>query len=189
MRKRPVASNRWMWLSIVLCVAAAGCLLWQVWRSDDVVPEAQAPHEQNPAKGDKQVTRFQLAPAEDYREVLARPLFSRDRRESTQTGGEETPLAQISLSGVVLVRGKRVALLRFGGDSKVMHVAEGQQASGWLIESVQPDKVVLRRGELASAVPLDYKRKTDAGAVQVGQSVQAIPQQIPLTGGEAKAKQ
>jgi hypothetical protein len=189
MRKRLAASNRWTWCSAVLCFAAAGCLVWQMWRSDDIAP-VSAPasaSDQKAAEGERQLASFQLAPAEDFEEVLARPLFNRSRRpdltqENLQGGGgasEEAAAAQISLNGVVLTGDRRIALLRLDSDPKVMHVAEGQRAGGWLIEAIRPDRIILRRGDSASEVPLDYKRKNDAGIAQVGRPVEAVPQDNP----------
>jgi hypothetical protein len=189
MRKHPAASNRWTWYSAAVCLAAAGCLVWQMWRSDDIAPvsAAASASDQMAGEGERQLASFQLAPAEDFEEVLARPLFNRSRRpdvvqDNLQAGGggsEESPAAQISLNGVVLTGARRIALLRLDSDPKVMHVAEGQRAGGWLIEAIRPDRVILRRGDSASEVALDYKRKNDAGAVQVGRRVEPAPQNNP----------
>jgi len=160
-----------------------------MWQSDDIAP-VSAPasaSDQKAAEGERQLASFQLAPAEDFEDILARPLFNRSRRpdlaqENPQGfggGSEEAPAAQISLNGIVLAGGKRIALLRLDNDPKVMHVAEGQRAGGWLIEAIRPDRVILRRGDSASEVALDYKRKNDAGAAQVGRRVEAAPQNSP----------
>ena len=195
MRKRIAASDRWTWCSAALCLAAAGCLAWQLWQSDDIAP-VSAPasaSDDKTAEGERQLASFQLAPAEDFEEILARPLFNRSRRpdlaqENPQGAGgsEEAAASQISLNGIVLAGGKRTALLQLDGDAKVMHVAEGQRAGGWLIEAIRPDRVILRRGDAASEVVLDYKRKNDAGTAQVGRRVEAAPQNSPpaaLEGG------
>jgi type II secretory pathway component PulC len=187
MRKRLAASNRWTWCSAVLCLAAAGCLAWQMWQSDGIAPLSAtvSTSDQKPAEGERELASFQLAPAEDFEDILARPLFNRSRRpdlaqenpQGSGSGSEEA--AQISLNGVVLAGGRRIALLRLDSDPKVMHVAEGQRAGGWLIEAIRPDRVILRRGDSASEVALDYKRKNDAGAVQVGRRVEPAPQDNP----------
>ncbi len=120
-----------------------------------------------------------MPPAEEYEELLMRPLFNRSRRPETteqtpQAGtegdeGKGAQAAKISLNGVVLARGRRVALLRLDNDPKVMHVAEGQRAGGWLIEAIRPDRIILRRGETASEVALDYKRKNGGGGTEAEQ--------------------
>ena len=185
MRKRLTAFNRWTWYSAVLCLTAAGYLVWQIWRSDDIaaIPAPASTSDQPVTEGEGQLASFQLAPAEDFEEILARPLFNRSRRpdsakENLQGGSgasEDAPAAQISLNGVVLAGGRRTALLRLDNDPKVMHVAEGQQAGGWLIEAIRPDRIILRRGDSASEVALDYKGKNDAGVAQIGRPAEAAP--------------
>jgi hypothetical protein len=177
---RLAASNRWTWFSAALCLAAASFLGWQMWRSDEValVSTTQPIDETQPAEDEQQLASFKLPAAREYEDIILRPLFNRTRRpdaprEIAQAGGEGsdskgTPAAQISLNGVVLTRGRRVALLRLDNDPKVMHVAEGQRAGGWLIEAVRPDRIVLRRGDTASEVALDYKRRDGGGGAQVG---------------------
>src|SRR5512147_571115 len=113
MRKQLAPTNRWTWCSVALCLAAAGCLVWQMWRGDENAP-LSAPasaSDQKAAEGERQLASFQLAPAEDFEEILARPLFNRSRRpdlaqENAQGGSEEAPAAQISLNGIVLAGGK-----------------------------------------------------------------------------------
>jgi len=166
-----------------------------MWQSDDIAPlsAAVSTSDQKPTEGERQLASFQLAPAEDFEDILARPLFNRSRRpdlaqENPQGSGSgsEEAAAQISLNGVVLAGGRRIALLRLDSDPKVMHVAEGQQAGGWLIEAIRPDRVILRRGDSASEVALDYKRK-NAGAAQVGRRVEAAPQDNPPSGQDEGA--
>jgi hypothetical protein len=180
MRQRLAASNRLTWFSAALCLAAAGFLGWQLWRTEDaaLVSTVQSVDQAQPAQGEQQLASFELPGAEEYEDIRLRPLFNRSRRpdapqEIPQAGGDGsdskgTPAAQISLNGVVLTRDRRVALLRLDNDPKVMHVAEGQRAGGWLIEAVRPDRIVLRRGDTASEVALDYKRRDGEGGAQVG---------------------
>lgn len=197
MRKQLAPTNRWTWCSAALCLAAAGCLVWQMWQRDENAP-LSAPasaSDQKAAEGERQLASFQLAPAEDFEEILARPLFNRSRRpdlaqENAQGGGggsEEAPAAQMSLNGIVLAGGKRIALVRLDNDPKVMHVAEGQRAGGWLIEAIRPDRIILRRGDSASEVALDYKRKNDSQSAQPGRRAEAVPQGSPPTAPEEGA--
>jgi type II secretory pathway component PulC len=83
------------------------------------------------------------------------------------TGGEQAA-ARIALNGILLTDDRRVALLRFDNDSKVMHVAEGQEAGGWLIKKITSDRVIVGRGQQESEILLDFKRTTSQqGAVPV----------------------
>ncbi|HYN39884.1 MAG TPA: hypothetical protein VES39_11600 [Rhodospirillales bacterium] len=120
---------------------------------------------------------FELSPSADYVEIVERPLFNPTRKPAppdeakpgSGAGAEETAATQIALNGIVLVGNRRVALLRFDNDPKVMHVAEGQQAGGWRIEKITADRVTLRRGQQENQVVLDYKRR--GGNEQAGAPV------------------
>lgn len=170
MRKRLAISNLWTWCAALACLAAGGFLAWQVMQSDGVGPLPNGVAAEKAVEVDSDLDAYELGPPERYEDVLARPLFNQSRRpdpprEKLQVGGGETAeasAARISLSGVVLTRGKRVALLRLDNDPKLMHVAEGQQAGGWLIEVVRADRVVLRRGDSRTEVGLQYKRSNAA---------------------------
>lgn len=177
MRKHLAASNQWTWCAAALCLAAAVFLGWQIARNDEiaVVSSVQSPDEARPAENERQLASFKTLPAEEYEDILSRPLFNRSRRpeiaqENSQAAAGEketgTPAANISLNGVVVARGRRVALLRLDNDPKVMHVAEGQQAGGWLIEAIRADRIILRRGDTASEVALDYRRQSGGSVTQ-----------------------
>jgi Type II secretion system protein C len=177
MRKHLAASNRWTWCAAALCLAAAVFLGWQIVRNDEiaVVSSVQSADETRPAENERQLASFKMPPAEEYADILSRPLFNRSRRpeiaqENPQASGDNetqgTPAANISLNGIVVARGRRVALLRLDNDPKVMHVAEGQQAGGWVIEAIRADRIILRRGDTASEVALDYKRQSGGSVTQ-----------------------
>lgn len=186
MRKHLAASNRWTWGAAALCLAAAVFLGWQIARNDEiaVVSSVQSADETHPAENERQLASFKMPSAEEYADILSRPLFNRSRRpeiaqENPQASGDNetqgTPAANISLNGVVVARGRRVALLRLDNDPKVMHVAEGQQAGGWLIEAIRADRIILRRGDTASEVALDYRRQSGGSATQAARPPENQP--------------
>jgi Type II secretion system protein C len=186
MRKHLAASNQWTWCAAALCLAAAVFLGWQLARNDEiaVVSSVQSADETHPAENERQLASFKMPPAEEYEDILSRPLFNRSRRpeiaqENPQASGDNetqgTPAANISLNGIVVARGRRVALLRLDNDPKVMHVAEGQQAGGWLIEAIRADRIILRRGDTASEVALDYRRQSGGSVTQAAQPPENQP--------------
>jgi hypothetical protein len=194
MRKHLAASNRWTWCSAALCLAAAVFWGWQLRPNDElgaVLPSADEPLQ---TEDERQVASFQMPAAEEYENIVTRPLFIRSRRpESSQqasqanSGDSEskgTPAAHISLNGVVVARGRRVALLRLDNDPKVMHVAEGQQAGGWLIEAIRPDRIILRRGDRASEVVLDYRRPNGESVTQAASPLENQPRENVTSGDQ-----
>lgn len=203
MAARFVPSSPWTRAAAAACVAMATLLAYQLWRSDPAIdaarqpaPEEQAldqaleqPQEQAPDQpaetesGDESPAGFELPPAEEFAEVTERPLFSRSRRPAPPeegqpgeaTAGGDATAARIALNGVLLTHTRKVALLRFDDDPKVMHVSEGQEAGGWLIKKITADRVVVSRGQQESEILLDFKK----GPNQQG----AVP--IPLYSPEA----
>jgi general secretion pathway protein N len=77
--------------------------------------------------------------------ALARPLFSSTRRppQTASAGGTgDSDLADRRLTGIVTAPGHRLAIFAVIGD-KPLTVAEGDEVSGWRVESITPREVSL----------------------------------------------
>jgi hypothetical protein len=77
--------------------------------------------------------------------ALARPLFSSTRRppQSAPAGGAgDSDLADRRLTGIITTPRHRLAIFAVTGD-KPMVVAEGDEVSGWRVESITPREVSL----------------------------------------------
>jgi hypothetical protein len=189
MPKRFVPTTRWTRWAAAACLVAATLVVFQLWRSDPPTGPAPAQPSSTEAAvsgGGEETAAFSLRPSEDYVEIVERPLFSRSRRpappEETKPGVgaggvEDGTAARIALNGIILTGKRRVALLRFDNDPKVIHVSEGQEAGGWLIEKINADRVVVRRGQQESEIVLDYKKNANQQA--------AVP--VPLTSADTMA--
>jgi len=195
MAKRFVPASGWTRWAAAACVAAGGFVVFQLWQGD--VPLSKPPDQQTAvapteaASGEPTQAGFEMKPSGDYTQIVERPLFTRSRRPPPPSeskaaaggAGQAAAAAKIALNGIVLAGGRRVALLRFDSDPKVMHVSEGQQAGGWLIERIGADRVVVRRGQQASEIVLDYKRHGDQDAMPVPLPAE-MEDQEPMEGGE-----
>lgn len=95
--------------------------------------------------------RFAMPSASALSEVIARPVFSPTRRPAPQ-GAAVAASAAFSLVGVVIAPGERRALLGFGQPRKIARVAEGEEISGWTVEAILPEKVIVRRADLREEV-------------------------------------
>jgi hypothetical protein len=83
-------------------------------------------------------------------EILERPLFSPSRQAvETAPPGEETgkpkepPKLPRRLAGLSIRPEAREALFERDGEKPVV-VKEGQEIDGWVVSSIQPDRVVLK---------------------------------------------
>jgi hypothetical protein len=175
MPKRFLQTTSRMRWAMAATAAAALFLVYQLWRGDTPVvpPAARAPVVEatatTAAEDGTATSDFELQPSADYVVIVERPLFNRTRRPAspdeqkpgTGTAEDEKAASQVALNGIVVAGTRRVALLRFDDDPKVMHVSEGQRAGGWQVEKIAADRVFLRRGQQASEIVLDYKRRGD----------------------------
>ena len=183
--------TRW---AMAACAAAAIFVAFQLWRGDAPIGPAddeRATSAPAGAAAGSETTdqAFVMKPAEDFADIADRPLFNRSRRPAppdetkaaagAAAAGEVAAAAKIALNGVLLTGQRRVALLRFDNDPKVMHVAEGQEAGGWRIEKIIADRVVVRRNGQASEIILDYKRSGESMPVPLPS---AEDEQPPMPG-------
>lgn len=77
--------------------------------------------------------------------VLARPLFSSTRRPPQTASTEaatDSDLAGTRLTGIVTEPGRRIAVFAVNG-AKPLRLGEGEDVSGWRIESITPREVSL----------------------------------------------
>jgi len=100
----------------------------------------------------------ELAPLGEYREVTDRPLFNETRRPEIETGEfDETEAApadttvadapKVSLTGVVIMPGAKIASLTPEGGGEAMLFREGHPMrgdyNGWQVSEVGPRRVTL----------------------------------------------
>jgi len=91
---------------------------------------------------------FALPPIDSYGEVTARPLFSPTRRAPPLQAGQRGSLesASLVLTGVIVVGDDRTALVQEVKSPKPTRLKEGQEIQGWTVQSILPDRIVIRRG-------------------------------------------
>lgn len=113
----------------------------------DVAPSADLPEPAQPVD---------LPPLEHYSEIVERPLFVAGRRpeESVAEPVAEAPKSaapapktKVKLTGIVLTAKERSALFYDETQKLSWRLTQGQDMEGWLLAEVQPDKVVLTRGD------------------------------------------
>lgn len=92
---------------------------------------------------------------DSYSEITERPIFSPDRK--APDGGQEVLAAQgvgasttnLRLEGVALSPDERVAVIRRSDTQQLFRVSQGENLDAWRLETIRPDRVVLRsQGEV-----------------------------------------
>lgn len=109
-----------------------------------------------------------LLPLSSYEEIVARPLFRPDRRppdpaeaiSEAQQAAAQAQQAQVhieelfSLNGVVVTKGKTVALLQDIKNNKSVRVSEGEKLEGWRVERVLPESVLFSNNGRSESLEL-----------------------------------
>src|SRR6516162_2313660 len=78
-------------------------------------------------------------------EALARPLFSSTRRppQAAANDSADSDLADMRLTGIVTKPEHHLAIFAVNGAAKPLRLTEGEDVSGWRIESITPHEVSL----------------------------------------------
>ncbi|HYY16429.1 MAG TPA: hypothetical protein VE965_07270, partial [Gammaproteobacteria bacterium] len=127
-----------------------------------ITPEAsRTPQSPLPVKKDD----FSLSPLSQFQAIVERPLFLQSRRpipgattETSPTVSKETRLNQYSLTAVVIVPDKRLALLRSTTDKKIHKIEEGQDLQGWKLKEIKDESALFQ--QVNESQELRLQRKT-----------------------------
>ncbi len=164
-------------LVMMALVAASGYLFWRQ-ATIEIARTAIAP---SPAEGPRDVTaapsdvapQATLPPRDELYETLARPLFTASRRppepdpprqdqpddeSSIAAGPDELHLVGMMRDGKTRNR----ALIRASGQPIAVWVDEGQDVEGWTLQSVERDRVVVRRNAQTAELRLFPVRAVSA---------------------------
>jgi hypothetical protein len=86
-----------------------------------------------------------LPAVEAFAETLERPLFSRGRR-GTAVRLVQQAGPRLSLAGIAINGGRRIALVEVEGIKDLVSLVEGGQVQGWTVAQVLPGRIRLTRG-------------------------------------------
>jgi hypothetical protein len=121
--------------------------------------------------------------------VLARPLFSRDRRPTpvaARAGGGPTLAALPRLTGVIVGPFGRTAIFAGTDGAKPVAVDEGATLGPYKVESIQPDGVTVSGPRGQQVVTLSFDAKTrEALAADIQRLTPQVPGQPPGQIGQA----
>ena len=142
-------SVRVLGVASLLCVSFAAVMVLELSSTDGAgasVPGA-ASLALHPANIPAVPSRFTLPPLETFAEVSERPLFSSSRRPiSAETAAAVVQPLSASLAGIVISPSSSSIIVMHGDPPTLMRLKEGDDIDGWSIRSIEPSRVVLRRG-------------------------------------------
>jgi general secretion pathway protein N len=184
-------------LCLALMCAGLGAVIYDELDRPPLPPAAKA--EPVPAQTPRAVVApassdFAMPALRDYGEVAARPLFAATRRPPPTAARQRPAPAAFSLVGVVISSSGRHALIEHGQPARLERVAEGQMVDGWTIETILPDRIVVREADARQEIrPKDSPPKiatVPAAVVPTRQppySGTTAPMPVGPTPGEAGA--
>ena len=97
--------------------------------------------------------------------IVERPLFSSSRRPpSEEMAVAAAPTPDFSLFGVVISTGEPFALVKPGGGGDPVRVKEGEEISGWTVDRIESDRILIRHGRTEGELLLDFTAPAPAPA-------------------------
>ncbi|MBZ0104737.1 MAG: hypothetical protein K8H84_03815 [Sulfuricella denitrificans] len=167
-------------VAVVLSLALVGAMAYEWQWGERFTREISKSHTSNakPALVSL-LPEFGLPPRETaYLETLSRPIFipSRHGSPAGKGGHQQMKKGQFVLTGVIIVPGQRLALLRDVTTGKSERVEQGNEIRGMLAERVDPAEIVLKQGdEVEELVLLVQKTPVPPPTGEPGRPVPSIP--------------
>ena len=146
-------------LLLGICLALAAVVYGQV-RTERPVPIAAMGGPAAPLPALPGQLSFAMPAAETFSGILERPLFSPTRRppaEGTVTIESSAPELEVTLVGVIISAEERIAILKPTDGARFARLSLGDSFHGWILESIEPDRVTFRKGEIEEHIELDYE--------------------------------
>jgi hypothetical protein len=89
--------------------------------------------------------------------IVERPLFLPARRPPSEKAvAAATPTPDFSLFGVVISTGEPLALVKPDAGGEPFRVRQGEEISGWTVDRIESDRIVIRQGGTESELLLDF---------------------------------
>ena len=174
--KTPTESKTWLPLLLALMAALAGLVLWDRQSGDGpaVVKAADksSPRVQAAARTGQSINPLANLTLDKLHDTVRRPLFETSRRPVEAPAPPPPPQAEpaapapspavdqnaFTLLGVVASEGRTIALLKRNQTGQNIRAEVGDTVDGWIVVSIEPQRVVLRQGDMQIALQL-FRRK------------------------------
>jgi type II secretory pathway component PulC len=168
-----------MMKSPIVTITLIGLCSWLGWTAyeeanrpvpsiDSRVRETVAVKVKNPVKSEQKKTAIIVPPLETLGEITSRPLFNVSRRpiavKKLAPNVKPTEI-NLMLSGIVIGQTGQIAHLRSATDKQTQALSVGDKIGDWQIQSIFPDRVVLRSGGRVETL---YMQKPGAGNAASG---------------------
>lgn len=150
-------------LTLFLMCGALGYFLYhEVKRQPDEVPRVAADTVQQTSEGSRtQSVQLQsMPPRQQFSQLIARPPFSatrrppQPRRAAVVTKPQPIARPKILLVGTFVNSASGVAVIQKAGVEKQIRLSLGETIDGWKLETILPDRILLKSQDDAFEVKL-----------------------------------
>jgi hypothetical protein len=148
-------------LLLLLLISACGGLGWELSRQWQAPLPEQPPASSGEPAGVAAIPpppEFSMPPAGSFSAIVERPLFAATRRPPEEQ--ESTPVTSrdldITLTGVNISAGERVALFKRKDGKGNLRLQEGDEFQGWVLEVIEPQQVTFRQEEETKVLVLVF---------------------------------
>ncbi len=149
---------------IVCCLALTAVIALEIRHPTETPEPNDGPAEsRNVVPASTSLPQFTARPLAELDQILSRPLFFEDRRLPVAPEAPESrqlePL-RLTLEGVAIGGGSRVAVLHDERERVQIRLAEGMTHNGWVLESVKSAGAEFRRGADITKLELEVGEDT-----------------------------
>lgn len=102
---------------------------------------------------------FEMPPARDFVEIVARPIFASNRRPTAEqeiTIETVTSELELRLVGIIVASGTPIAIVAPRGSSDFARLTVGDRFQGWTVAQIEPHRVTFRRDKAIERLELSY---------------------------------
>ncbi len=123
----------------------------------DISPLASAQTPWSPSRPEGYDLAFSAPPIEEFSEILARPVFNKDRKPyrkpppppepepEKKAPPPPAPPVSLALDGIVIFAGQQKALIRKDEEQDGTAVARGEKIAGWTLVELNGNNAVLKK--------------------------------------------
>lgn len=149
-------------LLLILILTALVVSEWQYWPARPPVYSSTGPDESEESEAEEQsdaTNGFHLPPLEDFDEIGQRPLFFEGRRApevasalpqepGSKKDKKEALKPPINLAAIIIIDSERYALVRDkSGKTGSRQLRAGDTYEDWVVNEIQPDRLILQQGK------------------------------------------
>jgi len=100
-----------------------------------------------------QLAQFSTRSIREFQSTIKQPVFYQNR-QPISGGSTNKPLGTYYLTGVMIIPGKRLAILKNKRSGEEKQVAEGKNHNGWTVYKVEKGQITLQQGSRQEIVKL-----------------------------------